>query len=146
MKTGIQIITEERERQLNKEGWTPEHDDTHVDGELANAAVTYAMTEDMRDTVNNWGNDYMLYFWPFELEWYKPTPDDRIKELAKAGALIAAEIDRYIRGEYKKILEMNKSGYAGVLQNGNIVDRRKYPEAIAVRQNFALGIPEPKEV
>ena len=97
MKTGIEIITNERERQLNKKGWTPEHDDTHVDGELANAAVTYAMTNNMRDMVNNWGNDYMLYFWPFELEWYKPTPNDRIKELGKAGALIAAEIDRLQR-------------------------------------------------
>ena len=27
----------------------------------------------------------------------KPTPDDRIRELTKAGALIAAEIDRLLR-------------------------------------------------
>ncbi len=27
-------------------------------------------------------------------KWWKPTPENRIKELAKAGALIAAEIDR----------------------------------------------------
>ena len=32
--------------------------------------------------------------WPWEANWWKPTPEDRIKELAKAGALIAAEIDR----------------------------------------------------
>lgn len=35
--------------------------------------------------------------WPFSQEWWKPTPDDRIRELAKAGALIAAEIDRLQR-------------------------------------------------
>ncbi|MEM5768085.1 MAG: hypothetical protein AAGU23_06610 [Bacillota bacterium] len=29
----------------------------------------------------------------------KPTPDDRIRELKKAGALIAAEIDRLQRKE-----------------------------------------------
>lgn len=29
-----------------------------------------------------------------ETKWRKPTPDDRVHELVKAGALIAAEIDR----------------------------------------------------
>jgi hypothetical protein len=37
-------------------------------------------------------------FWPWAKEWYKPGKDDtnasRIRELTKAGALIAAEIDR----------------------------------------------------
>ena len=39
--------------------------------------------------------------WPWNVVWWKPTPDDRIRELAKAGALIAAEIDRliYISGQ-----------------------------------------------
>ena len=32
--------------------------------------------------------------WPWDLEWFKPSPYDRIRELVKAGALIAAEIDR----------------------------------------------------
>lgn len=32
--------------------------------------------------------------WPWEAEAFKPTPDDRVRELVKAGALIAAEIDR----------------------------------------------------
>jgi len=38
---------------------------------------------------------------PWNVVWWKPTPDDRIRELAKAGALIAAEIDRliYISGQ-----------------------------------------------
>ena len=35
--------------------------------------------------------------WPWDDEWWKPTPDDRIRELVKAGALIAAEIDRLLR-------------------------------------------------
>jgi hypothetical protein len=146
MKTGIEIITEERQRHFNVEGWTPEHDDTHVDGELADAAVCYAMTEESKNTINNWGDDDILYFWPFELEWYKPTPDDRIKELAKAGALVAAEIDRLIRAEYVVIIDINKSGYAGVLPNGNIVDRRKHPEAIPVQRNPLFGTPDPKEI
>lgn len=40
--------------------------------------------------------------WPWHPKWWKPTPDDRIRELAKAGALIAAEIDRLQRMERSK--------------------------------------------
>jgi hypothetical protein len=41
--------------------------------------------------------------WPWFQERWKPTPDNRIRELVKAGALIAAEIDRMLRlGEHKK--------------------------------------------
>jgi hypothetical protein len=42
MKTGIELIAEERKRQIEVEGWTAEHDDEHTDGELALAAVCYA--------------------------------------------------------------------------------------------------------
>lgn len=34
--------------------------------------------------------------WPFEPPSWKPCPDDRVRELVKAGALIAAEIDRLL--------------------------------------------------
>jgi hypothetical protein len=34
--------------------------------------------------------------------WYKPSPENRIRELEKAGALIAAEIDRLLRLEERK--------------------------------------------
>lgn len=44
------------------------------------------------------------------------------------------------------IYEINQSGYAGVLPNGNIVDRRKFSKAIPVQKNELLGIPEPKEL
>lgn len=97
MKTGIEIIADERLRQVEKEGWTFEHDDQHDEGELACAAACYAMTVEARAYMDEWGNDMWLTLWPFDLQWWKPTPDDRIKELAKAGALIAAEIDRLQR-------------------------------------------------
>ena len=44
------------------------------------------------------------------------------------------------------IMEINDSGYAGVLSNGNIVDRREHPEAIPVPENKMMGIPPPKSI
>ena len=37
-----------------------------------------------------------------------------------------------------------KSGYGGVMPNGNIVDRREHPEAVPIMGNPWLGIPEPE--
>ncbi len=93
MKTGIEIIAEERQRQIDVEGWDDEHDDiANNDEQLARAAATYALPEDYRSYEYEVRNIF-----PFDLKWWKPTPDNRIRELAKAGALIAAEIDRLQR-------------------------------------------------
>jgi hypothetical protein len=88
MKTGIELIAEERQRQITGEGWTPENDDQHCNGALARAAAAYALPA--------WLRSYPLLarIWPFSAPWWKPTPMDRNRELIKAGALIAAEIDR----------------------------------------------------
>ena len=40
-------------------------------------------------------------------------------------------------------LEISKSGYAGILPSGEIVDRRKRPESIPIEKNEMLGIPKP---
>lgn len=50
------------------------------------------------------------------------------------------------RTDLLEIFEINKSGYAGMLPNGNIVDRRKYSEAIPVQENKLLGIPKSKKL
>ena len=92
MKTGIELIAEERQRQIEVEGWTPEHDADHTAQELARAASCYAMPAVGRvpdGTFVGIPNDF-----PFGKSWWKPTPENRVKELVKAGALIAAEIDR----------------------------------------------------
>lgn len=96
MKTGIEIIAEERKRQIEVEGWTSDNDSKYVDDQLAEAAASYALP-------NLWriSPDRIPITWPFDNRWWKPTPDNRIKELAKAGALIAAEIDRIQRMKKK---------------------------------------------
>lgn len=38
---GSELIATERQRQIEAEGWTPEHDDEHINGELADAAAIY---------------------------------------------------------------------------------------------------------
>ena len=93
IESGVDLINAERERQIKEEGWSMEHDDiANNDEQLAQAAALYALPECFREyeySVNN--------LWPWDKKWWKPTPDDRIRELAKAGALIAAEIDRLQR-------------------------------------------------
>lgn len=74
------MIAAERQRQVAEEGWTPEHDDQHREGALAMGAIGY-LTGDRSDFPASWN--------------FKP--GDRVRELAKAGALIAAEIDRLQR-------------------------------------------------
>lgn len=95
MKTGIELIAEERQRQIEKEGWTAEHDSWHEDGSLAKAAACYA--NPLYDEVKNtnrvlFGEKQIPEYWPFDEEWWKPK--DRLSDLIRAGALIAAEIDR----------------------------------------------------
>ncbi len=90
---GIEMIAAERKRQIESEGWTPEHDAQHANHELADAAAGYAVYAWAGDSAVNPPRD-----WPWAREWWKPTSP--IRMLVKAGALIAAEIDRRLaRGE-----------------------------------------------
>lgn len=84
------LIHQERWRQISVEGWTPQHDDEHGDGQLASAAACYALGEP------DVGEDFhRVTLWPWDAWWWKPT--DRVRDLVKAGALIAAEIERLQR-------------------------------------------------
>ena len=113
MKTGIKLIAEERKRQVEVEGWDDEHDDEHDEGELAMAAVCYA-SPDLIYQLSDGSNNY-LFIDPWPSNWlrkwdkrkYKNVVyiipngelpnNERIRNLVKAGALIAAEIDRLQR-------------------------------------------------
>jgi hypothetical protein len=45
---------------------------------------------------------------PWGESWWKPTPEDRVRELVKAGALIAAEIDRLAPPAVPEVAEQPK--------------------------------------
>lgn len=94
MGLGVNLIEAERNRQIHVEGWTEEHDDKHVNNELALAAACYAVPD-----------VFSQGYWPptWDLSWYKSTT--RIRDLVKAGALIAAEIERLHRIEVKQTKE-----------------------------------------
>jgi hypothetical protein len=119
---GIKKITKERMRQINIEGFGPSHDDEHGESELALAACCYATPkkiyiEDERANEKRFSDP-----WPFDGKWdkryqcgeckgiganYIPNPKsytdvERIDLLVKAGALIAAEIDRLERFKNEK--------------------------------------------
>jgi hypothetical protein len=95
MKTGIELIAEERQRQTSKEGWTPEHDDQHDNMQLGEAATCYALCYMEGHETTQGEKNEVPPRWPWADEWWKPS--DPIRNLVKAGALIAAEIDRLQR-------------------------------------------------
>lgn len=93
--TGIELIAQERERQIAEEGWDAIHDAQHNDDELALVAACYAMPERIREMTRYAYEPHPIpRLWPWDAKWWKPTPEDRDRELVKAGALIAAELDR----------------------------------------------------
>jgi hypothetical protein len=101
-RTGAERIADERQRQIDKEGYKAEHDDEHTDGSLAWAAVCYAAPEAVY-VRRDWATG--IHFedpWPWSDEYdkrasRKRATAKRIRLLEMAGALIAAEIDRLLR-------------------------------------------------
>lgn len=85
----LEEVYSERRRQVDREGWAPQHDDEHDEGEMAFAAAAYATYQD--DPASN----YVPGLWPWAAEWWKPTT--RRRNLIKAAALIIAEIERLDR-------------------------------------------------
>jgi len=103
-RDAIADITAERERQKSAEGWTPEHDDEHEDRSIALAASCYLshyisrqwLTEEP-DGLRQYQSEELPDDWPMNWheDWWKPKNPRR--DLVRAAALIAAEIDRMDR-------------------------------------------------
>lgn len=101
MQTGAELIAAERKRQINEEGWTPDRDaEVHNQGQLGRAAENYVRFAVEPDIARDYQrkNGHTPGGWPWHWSWWKPskgnTVADRVRDLTKAGALIAAEIDR----------------------------------------------------
>lgn len=83
---GIEKITFERIRQIEVECFTPDYDSQFMEKELQKAAWCYFMEEKERKLI-------LISWWPFEKKWWKPSPENRVRELTKAGALFKADYD-----------------------------------------------------
>ena len=77
LPTGLDLIRDERQRQIDSEGWTPEHDAAHGSSRLLRAAEAYEWSD--------------ATLWPWDREWWKPK--DAIRDLIRAGALYQAAAD-----------------------------------------------------
>ena len=119
--SGLDLIADERQRQLAVEQFNDEHDDEHQDGSLAAAAACYAHPRFLHVQADHstrgspyvdawprsWGNDWDKRL--LNRGTFLATPratkvlDARIRELAKAGALCAAEIDRLQRARARAV-------------------------------------------
>ena len=90
MKSGIELVKKEREKQILK--WGDMHDNDHSCNEIAirsaemlvNGTRSSLESRNARDCYDDWGL----------IEKHK---HDRIKMLTIAGALVCAEIDRLLR-------------------------------------------------
>jgi hypothetical protein len=100
--TAIELIAAERERQISAEGWTPEHDQEFhgSDNALLRAAGSYLKVVTERGWVfrsgdeNKYRSEESDMWWPHGWDW---KPKDPVRDLVRAAALIAAEIDRLQR-------------------------------------------------
>jgi len=121
-ETGAERIAAERERQVSEEGYDAEHDDGHDDGSLAMAAVCYAACAagERIYAMDEYASQFRFSDpWP----WgdgsdarphdgnvpKDPTDEEGLRLLVKAGALIAAEIDRLLRRSAKAVEKSKKS-------------------------------------
>lgn len=93
MAQALYDLLAERLRQVDDEGWSPEHDDQHAVGELAAAAACYITN--VCEGGDPEGEGRPPFGWPWSHDWWKPTNPRR--DLVKAGALILAEIERLDR-------------------------------------------------
>lgn len=89
-------VSQERTRQLTKLGWTTEHDDSSEgNGNLAYAAAAYAVAAAHRANPEIRVSSPTA-LWPWEE--YKMSGNQK-ECLAKAGALVLAELERLYRNE-----------------------------------------------
>jgi hypothetical protein len=90
--SGVLLIAQERKRRKRVEGWTAEHDAHHRCAELARAAVCYT-----RQAIDPCRVTNRPPGWPASWDGFWKPSDDPVRNLVKAGALIASEIDRIQR-------------------------------------------------
>ncbi|KAF1053091.1 MAG: hypothetical protein GAK34_01096 [Delftia tsuruhatensis] len=88
-------VLAERRRQIDVEGWTPEHDDEHRDGAMSIAAACYTLAQLPGARPYAFHTSYLWTWTGWGAQWFKPR--DRRHNLVKAAALNIAELERLDR-------------------------------------------------
>ena len=86
-------VMAERQRQLEVEGWSHEHDDAHAAHDMAQAGASYVLYALAKST-------RPPDFWPWDAEWWKPVGYRR--DMVKGAALIVAEGEKFDRTRKSK--------------------------------------------
>lgn len=111
----IELIANERRRQIQVEGYVPTRDDMYVLGELKNAAECYLRWAGCQTTPASPQD------WPWDRSTFKPT-GDAIRDMTKAGALIAAEIDRLLRMRAQDDADAQEQKFIEELGSGALIE------------------------
>lgn len=91
MNNFLELVKAEREKQINKHGYTYEHDDEHIDGSIADAAACFAVTKN-----SSW---CLRELYPWEPEYFNKPEKSRKDQLITAAAMLMAEYERLERIE-----------------------------------------------
>jgi hypothetical protein len=91
--TGAERIAAERQRQIEQEGFSLAHDLAHPASQLVEAAQCYADVALLQLGGQQITGTMIPEAWPWGDEWWKPSMEPA-RNLEKAGALMAAAIDR----------------------------------------------------
>lgn len=98
---GTKLIEQYREEQISKHNWSVQHDiDINKDGQLILGAAAYLLGATPITVLTPSGPAVIVaeQLWPsnWSKQWLKLS-DNKVKNLSKAGALVAAEIDRLLQ-------------------------------------------------
>ncbi len=103
MKSGIEQMAEERAAHQSREGFDDARDDRYDPAVLLHAGMSYLMHAAILLVKREQPPAcFIPKFWPWSRDWWKPS-EDPVRNLVKAGALIAAEIDR-IQRERERVI------------------------------------------
>lgn len=104
MENFLELVKAERQKQINKYGYTPEHDDEHTDGSIADAAACYASTKNQlfipigKDIEEH---KALIRLWPWEPKYFKKSEKSREDQLITSAAMLMAEYERIVRFRQK---------------------------------------------
>jgi hypothetical protein len=97
--TVLKQVAEERRRQVEDLGWSPEGDDKLTTGQLVRMGAGYALHSTLYASAGAGAPQpgSAPGFWPHDYAAFKP--EDQRSDLIRAAALIVAEIERLDRAE-----------------------------------------------